>query len=113
MEPEEDERFYPSKAKEITEKVIEEELANRQYDDDMAKSWSLNISDRVRELVHESLPKSRFKIVVQTVIGAKADQAIRVASRCLWDANFDNYASATWSNSTLFCTVLVFALYTD
>lgn len=43
------ERFYPSKAKAIAERVIAEELQNATYDEEDAKIWSLNISDKVRE----------------------------------------------------------------
>jgi len=113
MEPEEEEKFYPSKAKIIADKVMEEELNGAVYDEEEAKNWSMNISDKVRELVNETLGKSRYKVVVQTVVGQKVDQGIRVASRCLWDPNTDNYASCSYSNASLFCTVLVFALYTD
>ena len=44
-------RFYPSKAKEIADKIIEEELNGAVYDDQDAKSWSVIISDKVREKV--------------------------------------------------------------
>ena len=44
-------RFYPSKAKEIAERIIAEELADALYDDSEARNWSLNISDKVREKV--------------------------------------------------------------
>ena len=44
------------------------------------------------------LSRSRYKIVVQTTVGQLRDQGIRVASRCLWDPNTDNYASTSYSN---------------
>jgi hypothetical protein len=113
MEPDEPEKFYPSKAKEIADKIIEEELQGAVYDDADAKGWSVHISDKVREKVTESLGKTRYKVVVQTTIGQHRDQGIRVASRCLWDPTTDNYASCNYSNATLFCSVLIFALYTD
>eukprot|EP01039_Chlorochromonas_danica_P005984 gene5984-6589_t len=114
MEPEENERFYSSKARIIADKIIAEELREAVYDEDEAKTWSLNISDKVREAVVESLGKSsRFKVVVQTTIGQLKDQGVRVASRCLWDPTTDNYAACSFSNTSLFCSVLVFALYTD
>jgi hypothetical protein len=124
MEPDETERFYPSKAKQIGDKIIADELNGAVFDEDDAKNWSLNISDKVREAVCgkkncfcvliladrfaflnfmiENLSRSRFKIVVQTTIGQLKDQGIRVASRCLWDANTDNYASCQYSNVRLF-----------
>eukprot|EP01038_Epipyxis_sp_PR26KG_P007800 gene7800-10595_t len=114
MEADEEERFYQSKAKAIGDKIIADELTNANYDEEEAKIWSLNISDKIREALHESLGKNqRYKIVVQTTIGQWRDQGIRVASRCLWNPDSDNYASCQFSNATLFCCVLIFALYTD
>ncbi len=51
MEPEENERFYPSKAKAIAERVMAEELDQQVYDEEESKNWGLNISDKVREQV--------------------------------------------------------------
>lgn len=50
-EPEEDEKFYPSKARAIAQRVIAEELASQTYDEEEARTWSLNISDKVRDAV--------------------------------------------------------------
>jgi hypothetical protein len=44
-------RFYPSEARRIAEKVIKEELTGKDYDEDDAKEWSLNIAERVKALV--------------------------------------------------------------
>jgi hypothetical protein len=113
LEPGENERFYPSRARATAERAAAAEIGEAEYNDEDAKVWSLNISDKVREEVAASLKKSRFKVVVQTVIGQIKDQGIRVASRCLWDPTTDNYASYTYQNRHLFCTVLIFATYTD
>lgn len=109
-------RFYPSKAKVIADRIVNEELNGVAYNEEDAKHWSLNISDKVREAVvgkilclmfsytpkivlfTESLGKSRYKVVVQTTIGQLKDQGIRVGSRCLWDSTTDNYASCYFSN---------------
>ena len=52
VEPEEDERFYPSKAKKIALEIMEEELKGQTYDEEDSKLWGLNISDKVREKVN-------------------------------------------------------------
>ena len=44
-------RFYPSAAKAIADKIINEELEGRVYDEEESKDLSLNISNRVREAV--------------------------------------------------------------
>ncbi len=40
----------------------------------------------------------RYKIVVQVTIGEVKSQGVRVASRCLWDTESDNYASYSFKN---------------
>ena len=113
MEPGENERFYPSRAKAIAEAVIAAELNGQVFEEEDAKIWSLNISDKVREAVAASIVNSRYKVVVQTILGQLKDQSIRAASRCLWDPTTDNYTEASFTNASLFCSVLIFALYTD
>lgn len=136
LEPEEDERFYPSKAKAIAEQVMQEELHGMEYDEEESKNWGLNISDKVRELVQgnncmtcfyskricicmcvyyhfkfiASLGIPRFKIVVQTTVSQLRDQGIRVASRCLWNVSTDNYASASFKNVSFFLFVCIFCV---
>ena len=41
-------RFYPSQAKKVAEKIMEEELKDKVYDEDDAKEWSLVICDRIK-----------------------------------------------------------------
>jgi hypothetical protein len=52
MEPEEHERFYPSVAKAMTDRILGEELSGQTYDEEEAKIWGLNISDKVREAIY-------------------------------------------------------------
>ena len=65
-----------------------------------------------RVLARAELDLPRYKIVVQVAIGEKARgvmvgrtavktraiTGVRVASRCLWDTDTDNYASYSFSN---------------
>ena len=118
MEAEEENKFYPSVARDVAEKVATGVLASTdeegyEYNDADANDMSLEISDTVREKLAEAIKGSRYKIVVQTVMGQVADQGCRVASRCLWDPSSDNYAKYNYSNKAIFCSVLIFALYTD
>jgi tctex1 domain-containing protein 2 len=94
-------RFYPSKAKIVIDRVLKEELEEQVYDEDNARLQSLRISDLIREGIQEMLWNTRYKIIVQTTIGQLRDQGISVASRCLWDPNFDNYASSDFKNVSI------------
>ena len=46
-----DTRFFPSKAKAIADKVIFDELNGAVYEEEDAKNWGINISDKIRESV--------------------------------------------------------------
>lgn len=40
----------------------------------------------------------RYKFVVQVYLGQQKSQGVRVASRCLWDHDTDDYCSVSFSN---------------
>ncbi len=50
-------------------------------------------------------------------MGSLAGHAIKVVSKCLWDPNYDNYASVSYNNvkfnikETLYCVGMVFGCY--
>ena len=110
MEPREHERFYPAKVKNIIENVIKAKLEGMEFDQVKHKQWAeaivVEIKDQTKQL---SIPS--YKIIVQCVIGQVLGQGVRVASKCLWDQDNDNYASYTYENASLFCTGIVFGIY--
>jgi len=55
----------------------------------------------------------RYKVVLQSVIGEVQGQGAFIASRCLWDTEVDSYASYSFKNNVLFCTLMVFGLYLE
>ena len=55
----------------------------------------------------------RYKIVVQVTVGQMKDQGVPVASRCLWDTATDNYTSVEYQNQHLWCSAMIFGLYTE
>ena len=44
------------------------------------------------------LKYARYKFVVQVILGENKSQGVRVASRCLWDPETDNYATFSFKN---------------
>ena len=48
-------RFYPSEARTLAEKIITKELTGKEFDEDEAKEWSLNIADRIKAGVRGKL----------------------------------------------------------
>ena len=53
----------------------------------------------------------RYKFVFQASMGENNNQMIRNASRCLWDSDIDNCASASWTNGRVYAVAMCFALY--
>ncbi len=63
LEPRENERFYPSKAKQIIKDIIEKHLKDKEYDHAMAKTQSEKISEEIKAAI-KSLSIPNYKIVV-------------------------------------------------
>ena len=105
-------RFYPAKVKLIIEDVISRNVADKEYDQQMAKTWVETIVRQIQTQT-KGLSIPAYKIVVQAVIGQVAGQGVRVASKCLWDEANDNYSTFTFTNHSLFCTGMVFGIYQE
>ena len=55
----------------------------------------------------------RYKIIIQTVIGQKLEQLLRITSRCLWDPKTDNMLSVNYESKDMVAVVTVYAVYLD
>jgi len=53
------------------------------------------ITDKIKHKIQE-LNHTRYKIVVQVLIGEQKGEGLRISTRCLWDPDADNYASHTF-----------------
>ena len=85
-------------------------MEGKVYDHATAKVMSENLAEQIKTAV-KGLSIPSYKVVVQVIIGEISGQGIRVASKCLWDENNDNYASFTYQNESLFTTGIVFGIY--
>ena len=57
-----------------------------------------DVCETIKKRVKEECYLPRHKLVCQVVLGEMKDQGVRVTSRCLWDPDSDNYASAYYKN---------------
>ncbi len=101
-------RFNASLVENILSKELEY-LNDIDYDPEMARKESVILSDNIKSKIKNLFP--RYKYVVQVTIGGKFNQGIKVASKCFWDKERDNFASHTVSNATLFAVATVYGLY--
>ena len=113
VEPRENEKFYPSKVQAVIKETIEFLLRGYELEATGLPIKAEEITKAVKEAVKNNLNMPRYKLVVQTVLGGVENQGLTVASKCLWDLNADNYASFTFKNEQLYCTVIVFGCYNE
>lgn len=110
--PDEDKKFRSKPVKDVIESTLRRSLENCSYSPEKCSQLTASISEEVKNNV-KLLGFDRYKIVCCTQIGCQNGQALRFASRCLWDASSDGAASGCFSNDTLFACVTVFGIYTE
>ncbi|KAA0186793.1 putative Axonemal dynein light chain [Fasciolopsis buskii] len=69
------------------------------------------LADDIKHLMKKNFPLSRYRYLVQVVMGEQRGQGVKVAYRCYWDPDADNYAEATFMNDSLFCVAAAFGVY--
>lgn len=110
LEPELGDVFNASQVEKVIKGILESYLKGEKYDKKMCSSLVQNLSEIIRDRVKE-LVSARYKVVCCVLIGQNANQAVQSASRCLWSAETDKSASATFQKGDLFATATVYAMY--
>ncbi|KAB0792248.1 hypothetical protein PPYR_14207 [Photinus pyralis] len=110
IKPALEDKFKENPVKEIIRNTVTSKLAGRYYDSDNAKKWTISIANDVNTRVRE-LKMKRYKHIVQVTIGELKGAGVKCGVRCLWDSETDGYTSDTFMNETIFCVVVVFAVY--
>ncbi|XP_067011097.1 dynein light chain Tctex-type protein 2B isoform X2 [Anabrus simplex] len=105
-----DELFRPDNVKEVIHDVLHDGLRGKVYSEESADVWAKSIADNLRNKVRD-MGYPRYKLIVQVVLGEQQGAGIKIASRCLWDADSDNYASYVFMNETIFCMAAVYAIH--
>ncbi|EEH56305.1 flagellar outer dynein arm light chain 2 [Micromonas pusilla CCMP1545] len=103
-------KFMRGPVQKVLSETIKERLHDTTYDPLKSAQIAKELADTIKERV-KNLNFTRYKLVVQVTVGEKTGQAIRLASRCLWDTATDNFASDFYENSSVFCVAMVFGLY--
>lgn len=71
-----------------------------------AKLLTTRILESVKQLNIE-----RYKFVCLVTIGTKGSQDLRIASRCLWDDQFDTFVSVCFERQGFFAVGTVYGVY--
>ncbi|KAK3277962.1 hypothetical protein CYMTET_14067 [Cymbomonas tetramitiformis] len=109
-EPAFDAKFRQGKAQEIIMQVLKAKLTGVVYHADNTSTWTREIADDIKLKLKE-MGLDRYKFVVQVVIGEQRGEGVRMGCRCFWDPNTDSYATAEFSNGSIFCVAAAFGVY--
>ncbi|RKP09933.1 flagellar inner arm dynein light chain [Thamnocephalis sphaerospora] len=103
-------KFRPAVATKIIQQVLQEQLRNATYDAETATATATQLADMIKTKMQE-LELSRYKYVVNVVIGENAGVGARMDCRCFWDADTDKIVQETFSNDSLYCVAVAFGAY--
>lgn len=103
-------KFPEREVKEIIQNSLEALLGELTYNATECGFLTKLLSSRIMEQV-KSLNIERYKLVCLVNVGSKHNQGLRIASRCLWNADFDTHVTASIENGTLFAVATVYGVY--
>ncbi|XP_030630466.1 uncharacterized protein dynlt4 [Chanos chanos] len=99
-----------SRAQQILQATLDSYLNGACYNPATCSQLSQILADLVRNKVKDISPP-RYKVVCQVVMGQKAKQGIKIASRTLLNPDTDNYVTAVFQNHSIFAVAIVHTLY--
>ena len=108
LEPER--KFQAGKVKAIIEEVLEKNLKDEKYDPKSCRQLVKTLTEIIKGRVKD-LDYKRYKIMCMVSIGQLNEQGFRMGSRCCWDAKWDTFATANFTNKTLFAVSTVWGVY--
>ncbi|NWV40152.1 TC1D3 protein, partial [Grantiella picta] len=106
------EKVQESVIRDKAQTILMNKLQGANYDGASSAFLCASISEEILKAV-KGLNYERYKYVVSVLIVEKANQAMIVGSRCLWDAQRDTWVSAKCETDTFIALALVMACYTD
>nr|WAW84852.1 dynein light chain Tctex-type protein 2B [Halisarca dujardinii] len=103
-------KFRPGLVKELLHGVLVEYFHEKQYAPEYVDQWTKELCDLLKSKLKEC-DFERYKFVVQVVIGEQRGEGVKMACRCFWDSDTDNYAQDIYMSDTLFCVAAAFGVF--
>lgn len=110
LTPDDEKKFKPGKVEGVMRDLLKEYLTDVEYEKTLGQRMSKMLADSIKTRVKE-FKWTRYKLVVHVIIGENREQDILAGSRFLWYEDTDTYASATFSNKSLFALAVCFGVY--
>ena len=111
MSPKADEKFNASSVRHIMVSVMESYLEGENYDKFLTTNLTKNLADVIKERMKDLGFSSRYKYVCLVTMGERREQGLAISSRCIWNTDTDNFATATLNKGNLYAVATLYALY--
>ena len=102
-------RFPEGKVRAVIKEALDT-LASHTYSASHSPFLTKLLTTRILENVKQ-LNIERYKVVCLVTIGSKESQDLRIASRCLWDDQFDTFVSVCFEGQRFFAVGTVYGVY--
>ncbi|CAO3574931.1 unnamed protein product [Mortierella alpina] len=103
-------KFRPPVAAKFIQQILNTNLSHRIYQVDECQKLSKQIAEEVKAKLIE-LELGRYKYVVNVVLGENLGEGARMDSRCYWDQESDGSAQAFFTNDSLWCAAVAYAVF--
>ncbi|NWW92985.1 TC1D4 protein, partial [Rhynochetos jubatus] len=110
MQPDEGFKFDAGRVQRVLEGALAGALGTTIYSPQGSAPLVQSLVELLRSRAKEVVPP-RYKLVCHVLLGQQGQQSLLVASRALWDPESDSFASATFSNASLFAVATVHGVY--
>jgi len=111
IRPAQNQKFKTHVAKEIIQETLIKHLKDKDYSQIQAEVLSKTIASEVKDRLKDQCLDSRYKLIVQVILGERRGAGIKSGARCIWDADTDALAFDQFLNETIFCMAVVFSIY--
>ena len=81
----------------LINRILQERLQGATYHPDTCSQWAREISDEIK-IKLKDLNLTRYKYVVNVIIGEKRGEGVRIGARSFYDADTDSMAQGTFMN---------------
>ncbi|KAF9577082.1 Tctex1 domain-containing protein 2 [Lunasporangiospora selenospora] len=103
-------KFRPAVAIKFMQQVLLNHLQHKTYNPESTLTLSKTIAEEIKAKLIE-LDLGRYKYVVNVVIGENLGGGARMDAQCHWDQESDGSAQAFFSNDSLWCAAVAFAVF--
>ena len=96
----------------IMKETMEDTLNGITYNTQTIPALTMGITSTIRDKVKET-GCARYKIVVFVTVTENNNSSLKLASRCMWNQQYDRFVESTFQSKALHASAVVYAIYQE